>query len=243
VVANALRSGNIELVARFHRLGIITPAAYKAGQKYTSSQVMELAVESGSLELVTALYSVGYKCPIFASNIAAECGHTHILEWMVANKIQLSRIISLYAAKEPTSRHDKHLEVLGLLHRVGALTSQAYEGAAQTGNILVMSRLYAVGHKPTTRSTYYSALRGDKRALAWLLDHGASWDPEAVEAAVAHGPTLLDWMMDRGAVWSPDACIMGILKGHRVIVAFADWRKLPYDSEKCNELLAMLGSA
>ena len=109
--------------------------------------VFACAASAGSVETLDYLREKECKVDPSVAYYAAECGHTHVLDWLKANtnlRIQSSHNL--------------------------------FDGAATGGKVAALEWARKEGVQMTANTSYSAACHGNLEALRWLRRHGCPWN-------------------------------------------------------------------
>jgi hypothetical protein len=158
------------------------------------------------------------------SLIAAEYGHTHILEWLVKNEIcidinahdqaalfgHLETLMFLHKYRNRLwdsaimlkAAQGEHLHVLQWLHSSGYSRSNFIVAVAvAVGNIEVLEWLLETGSSVDDLTPVYAACACQIKVLKWLQDHGCAKTTHVINAAVKQQPNNTEtvaWLLENG---------------------------------------------
>jgi hypothetical protein len=156
------------------------------------------------------------------SKIAAECGHEHILQWMVNSGIRIGWTAHITAAERG------NFEVLHFIHKHEKISVVAFVGAASFGRVDVMKWLREHGYEPESSAMRAAARCGRKEVMEWLRSIGMPWDKGVcVAAASRRNIETLVWVLANGAQWDPAACEKAPDENKASVIAFALENGLP----------------
>lgn len=147
---------------------------------YVSNEIIEDCIENGRLRFLRYLLDLGWPKPRkYACELAARCGHLHIVKYLIEVNQKYSEYVAYGAARYG------NVEILKFLHGCGyAFTRNVLRNAGFGDSTNCMEFLYAIGMRFDAEDIRYFITWNDIEPLRWMRERGVRFGLEHLDQAI-----------------------------------------------------------